>query len=579
MAIGCDNDDRLQSALERGAAEVGGMERALATAVQRPSWRNAHVFGGDEARVTARERGRPHTHGVLLDRRWGCPLTGHELGDTALHLAARHGAACCVQRLLRLGACATAFNRVAATPLMVARGGCAAVLGDLARWQRPPTPEDRAPTLLGAGGDAAAGAGDPAAPSSAAEALQQLAPPPAIVAHAHPYGERPDRSAAAAVYHYLATADALPRHACHMICGFGSAGTSAGMGAVPEAAAAIGRRVARRCCELFRAGAAASILFCGSAAEAAAFRSTVGEEGSGVPARTADVVQVGGSRPAADEGITEDVPAAAGAEGVLRLVRAAIGRLQRGAAPADARASGADGDAPGGFLAMRCHLLLVAAPTTQRRMWLHMRRWSPPWVVLHNAPPQVLVRERDALVDYSYDAEKQRCAAAAARAASTAAAATSVPAGAGAGAGGSAAHRLETVLVAELQALQRDVDDHRPRGAPDPAAPPSRSAVLLQGAEVLFAARELLRRHFCVVGLDLGAVDHVRDQHSAGELRSLVKRGGDEASGGVPLERAVRALPTKELRLLLQDAKTDSRGMRTVLVPRAVDASTARRQE
>ena len=70
-----------------------------------------------------------------------------------------------------------------------------------------------------------------------------------------------------------------------------------------------------------------------------------------------------------------------------------------------------------------------------------------------------------------------------------------------------------------------DVDDHRPGRAPDPAAPPSRSAVLLQGAEVLFAARELLRRHFCVVGLDLGAVDHVRDQHSAGELRSLVKRG------------------------------------------------------
>ena len=94
----------------------------------------------------------------------------------------------------------------------------------------------------------------------------------------------------------------------------------------------------------------------------------------------------------------------------------------------------------------------------------------------------------------------------------------------------------------------------------------------MRQSKAVFAARELIYRHYEVVGPDLCGVEAVRDECSVAELRKAAQHcgGGEDRSCGT-LEQSVRALPTAELRCLLQDHDVDSRGMRTVLVPRLIE--------
>ena len=100
---------------------------------------------------------------------------------------------------------------------------------------------------------------------------------------------------------------------------------------------------------------------------------------------------------------------------------------------------------------------------------------------------------------------------------------------------------------------------------------------MTRDCRAVFAARQLVKRHYEVMGLDQ-IPQSLRANSSLAELRAAVERGGDEEHGYGTLEQSVHALPTSELRRLLQDRNQDSRGMRAVLVPRALSAAQAPRE-
>ena len=89
----------------------------------------------------------------------------------------------------------------------------------------------------------------------------------------------------------------------------------------------------------------------------------------------------------------------------------------------------------------------------------------------------------------------------------------------------------------------------------------------------MLAAREILQRHFALVGRDLRDIERVKERDSAKELVTAVKKGGDDGEGST-LEQVLRALPTTDLRLILQGRNVDSRGMRTKLVPTVIDTQS-----
>ena len=289
MAIQSDDAERILAAFnaaprevgESSASEEGGSYgiAALSTKCVRPVWRESLAYGGDATRT----RFTPFEYGFHLSRRWGCTLAELEVGDTALHLAARNAAPRCVRQLLKLGANASALNRVGRTPLMVTHAACIDAFDEQAQLQRPPTPTDQAPAVLGNG-------------KVNSDELQRPPPIPAFEYNAHPYSSRPDRATAATVFHYLTPSDQhrLPT-SCHVIVGFGggrmqtSQVEAESSGAV-QIAAAVGERAVEQCCDLYHAGVAPAILLVGDAEEAPSLRAFATE--NGVPDEALQVAEV-----------------------------------------------------------------------------------------------------------------------------------------------------------------------------------------------------------------------------------------------------------------------------------------------
>ena len=336
-------------------------------------------------------------------------------------------------------------------------------------------------------------------------------------------------------------------------------------------------RVAARCCELYHASAAPRVLFCGGRAACAVFRSHATLHGVPAHALTTLVAGQGGrvggrgargggsSGSGSGSGSNDDddetaAAAAAAAQSarhppLFELCMLVVAQLECEA----------------GFLDPNFHAVLVAVPCQQRRLWLTLRRWCADWVHLHCAPPQVVREEKlhgaelKERIDYSFAAERRLLwpddAALwpalvaelgalrhyAAEGFLEAAALDEEAAGGGGGGGGgggSTAHGA------------------RGGGGQHHAAT---TAVREECTRVL-AAREILQRHFALVGRDLRDIERVKERDSAAELLTAVKKGGDDGEGST-LEQVVRALPTSDLRLVLQGRNVDSRGMRTTIVP------------